>query len=242
MRFLIVDDNRDLASGLADVLELEGHVTTVVTTASAARGAFRKDGFDYIFLDMKLPDGNGLDLFYEFHALDQKTKIIIMTGFRIEQLLQQVVEDGAVGVLRKPFGMDQVLKALKNTEPKGIVLIADDDPDFAESISSFLSEHGRCSIVARDGQQAVQMAMENQIDVLILDLKLPILCGAEVYLRLKEKGMELPTIIVTGYAAEEAETVDQFRSMSVTNCLFKPFSPEEMLTAIDNLHAIRAGR
>lgn len=235
MNILIVDDNRDLAEGLADVLEAQGYHAVIEQTAQEARAQFANGGFDFVFLDMKLPDGNGLDLFYEFHTASPDTRILIMTGFRLDQLLQQLVRDGAVGILRKPFVMDQVLRLVKQAEPEGIVLIADDDPEFAESVASFLAEHGRKPIVATNGKQAVRMAMENNIDVLILDLKLPILCGAEVYLRLKEKGKVVPTIIVTGYAAEEVGTIDDFRAMSVTNCLFKPFNPEDLLAQIDRL-------
>jgi len=235
MKILIVDDNCDLADGLADVLQADGHHVAVENSAQRARVRFSTDKFDFVVLDMKLPDGSGLQLFYEFHTESPDTRILIMTGFRLDQLLQQLVRDGAVGVLRKPFAMDQVLDALRKSEPEGIVLIADDDPDFGESLSRFLAESGRKPLLARDGCQAVEMTMTNSVDVLVLDLKLPVLCGAEVYLRLKEKGKVVPTIMVTGYSAEEADTIDEFRAMSITNCLFKPFNPEELLTAIDRL-------
>ena len=74
--------------------------------------------------------------------------------------------------------------------------------------------------------------LSNHVDILVLDLRLPILCGLDVYLRLKEKGCAVKTIIVTGYGIEEKETINILKSTSVTGCLFKPFKPEDMLSTI----------
>lgn len=237
MSVLIVDDNRDLAEGLADVLDVQGFSARVAHTAHDARAIFAAEQFDFIFLDMKLPDGSGLDLFFEFHSRAPDTRVIIMTGFRLEQLLQQVVRDGTVGILRKPFEMDQLLGVLHNAEPEGMVLIANDEPGFANSVASFLADNKKKPGVAQNGKEAMELALNNDIDVLVLDLKSPVMCGVEVYLRLKEQGKVIPTIIVTGYAAEEAGVADDFRSMSITNCLFKPFDTNVLLQSIEQMAA-----
>lgn len=239
---MIVDDNSDLATGLADVLELDGHAATVATTVAEAREAFTAARYDSIFLDMKLPDGSGLDLYYEFHEKSPDSRIVLMTGYRMEQLLQQLVSEGAVSLLRKPFTMDQVHRALNDARPKGMVLIADDDPDFADGLSEFLEQNGHRTLVVNDGAGAVEAVQAGNVDVMILDLRLPVLCGAGVYLELKKRGCEVQTIIVTGYPEEEGQAVDQFRSMSVTNCLFKPFHPADILTVIEKMHSDCRGR
>ena len=74
--------------------------------------------------------------------------------------------------------------------------------------------------------------MINPIDILILDLKLPVLNGLEVYLTLKKQQRVVPTIIVTAYADEEASTIDRLRSMSVSGFFAKPFEPQDLLSAI----------
>jgi CheY-like chemotaxis protein len=75
--------------------------------------------------------------------------------------------------------------------------------------------------------------MSGNIDCLVLDLRLPILSGLEVYLTLKSAGCTVPTDIVTGYAEEEAESIDELRSHPVTGCLTKPFEPKALLQAIE---------
>ena len=69
----------------------------------------------------------------------------------------------------------------------------------------------------------------------MLDLRLPVLSGLEVYMELKNRGRAMPTVIVTGYAEEEAASIDSLHSMKVTGCLIKPFDPRDLLAAIEAL-------
>ena len=162
-------------------------------------------------------------------------RTIMMTGFRIEQVLAEVISNGDVEVLRKPFEIKQVLDTVSQIKNESIILIADDDPDFSEGMSEFLTDHGMKTILAKNGQEAVDKVRTNPVDVLVLDLQMPIMCGLEVYLRLKKQGYVVKTIIVTAYEKQETETIDILKSMSVTGCLFKPFKPEDMLSAIEKL-------
>ncbi len=75
------------------------------------------------------------------------------------------------------------------------------------------------------------------IDVLILDLRLPMLSGLEVYMELDRQGRRLPTIIVTAFAREEAAMLDKLRTLSVTGVLTKPFDPAQLLAAVESLAA-----
>ena len=137
--------------------------------------------------------------------------------------------------MRKPFTMDSLIKKLNYIMPKGIVLIADDDPDFSTAMEEFFNENGYRVLIANDGQKALDYCLSSStIDVLVLDLKLPVIHGLNVYMELQEKGRTVPTFIVTGYATEDNEHIDILRSLAVTGCLLKPFHPEELLQKIEN--------
>lgn len=235
LNILIVDDNEDLAEGFGMVLESEGYQTTLAHTGLDGIGAFDAGHFDVVFLDVKLPDMNGVDVFYKIHKKDPGVRVIMMTGYRVEQLLAEVVNEGDIEVLRKPFDIEYVLEVLGKIQNESIILIADDDPDFSESLSVYLSSHGMKTILANNGPEAIDGVLNNPVDVLVLDLRMPIMCGVEVYLELKRQNRAVKTIIVTGYAKEEAETIDILRSTSATGCLFKPFRPDEMLRAIKQI-------
>lgn len=230
---LIIDDNQDLADGLGMVLEDENYQVSLAYNGINGIKVFDTDRFDVVFIDVKLPDMNGVEVFHYIHNKAPKVKTIMMTGFRVEQILAGVIDNADVEILRKPFEIKHVLEILNKIKNESIILIADDDPDFSEGMSEFLTEHGMKTILAKNGQEAVDGVLSNPVDVLVLDLRIPIMCGLEVYLRLKEQGRAVKTIIVTGYEKQEAETIDILKSMSVTGCLFKPFSPNDMLHAIE---------
>lgn len=232
LKIFIVDDNRDFAESLADLLKLDGHQVEFAFDGETAIENFRNQNYDITFMDVKLPGLNGVESFFEIRKINPQAKIVMMTGYSIEQLVNQAVENGALGVLTKPIGMSQLLEQLEKIKPNGIILLTDDDQDFVNSLEDVLTNQNYRVLVARTGQEAIDRILANNIDVLILDLKLPILNGLEVYLALKEHGCEIPTIIVTGYPIEEADSINQLRSMSVSGCFIKPFDPQDLLQAI----------
>ncbi|MBN1217817.1 MAG: response regulator [Anaerolineae bacterium] len=232
LKIFIVDDSQDFAESLADILKLEGHQVELAFDGETAIEKFREKNFDITFMDVRLPGMNGVDSFFEIRKINPRAKVVMMTGYSVERLLSQAIEHGALGVLRKPLEISELLELLEELRPGGIILLADDDQDFVDSLEDFLTDYGYLVAVAHTGPEAVDGVLANNIDILILDLKLPLLSGLEVYLTLKKHNRVVPTIIVTAYAVEEADNIDKLRTMSVSDCFIKPFDPEDLLEAI----------
>ena len=231
---LVVDDDKDFAESLADVLMLDGHRTEIAFSGEDAVMILQEKDFDVTFMDMRLPNKNGVESFLEIRRIRPEARVIMMTGYTMEQLLNQAVKNGAWGVLHKPLDMEYVLEMLRKIKQDGI-LIADDDSDFVQAITDILVDNGYKTFVAQNGREALERVRSNDIDVLILDLRMPVLNGIETYLELKKINRSVATIIVTAYAGEEADTIDTLRSLSVTGILTKPFDPKDLLSAIEDL-------
>jgi DNA-binding response OmpR family regulator len=232
LRIFLVDDSQDFAESLADILELDGHHVELAFDGETAVEKFREQPFDLTFMDVTLPGMNGVESFFEIRKINPLAKVVMMTGYSVEQLLKQAVEHGVVAILHKPLQMPKVFELLEQIQPDGIILLTDDDQDFVNSLKDFLTDHGYQVIVVHTGQEAIDRILANHIDILILDLKLPVLSGLEVYLTLKKQNRVVPTIIVTAYAAEEAGVIDELCSMSVSGYFTKPFNPQDLLDAI----------
>jgi DNA-binding response OmpR family regulator len=228
---LIVDDDRDLAESLGDVLEARGYAVELAGSGEEGVARFRQRDFDLVFTDVKLPGMNGVESFFAFRKIKPDAKVVMMTGFSVEQLLVQAIENGALAVLHKPFAIPDILAVLEQVKPHGVVVIADDDPDFADSIEPVLHGAGYTVLVARDGEDAVAKVARGGVDLLVLDLGLPLLSGLEVYLRLKEAGKLVPTIVVTGRDRELGTDMAALRTMA-EGFLVKPFDPGHLLRAI----------
>ena len=211
LRIFIVDDDRDFAESLADVLEPQGHTVALAFSGEEAVQRFATEDFDITFMDVRLPGMNGVESLFEMRRLKSDAKVMMMTGYSVEHLLRQAVDNGALGVLHKPLDFDDVLEALDKVKPAGLVLIVDDDPDFVDSLEKVLTDAGYSITVALSGDEALKKGMENDLDVLILDLRMPAINGLDVFLELKKQGRNVPTIIVTGYADEETAAIETLR-------------------------------
>lgn len=80
------------------------------------------------------------------------------------------------------------------------VLVVDDDSSVRESLSKVLRDEDYEVVVAADGQQAVERFEEEKIDLLLLDLGLPIKSGWEAFERITRENPFVPIIIITGQA------------------------------------------
>jgi DNA-binding NarL/FixJ family response regulator len=80
------------------------------------------------------------------------------------------------------------------------ILIADDHRLFAESLMTVLGEDDRVDVVgiAEDGQEAVELAAKLQPDVILMDLKMPVIDGFEATRRIREAALDTQILILTG--------------------------------------------
>jgi len=230
-RILVIDDDQDHAESIVDILSMRGYVVEAAFSGEAGVKIFRDEDFDMVFMDVKLPGMNGVETFFEFKKIRPSAKVMMMTGYSLEQLISQAIENGALGVLHKPFAITELLQVLDQVKPRGIVLVADDDPEFAESLKPILTQNGYEVVIASTGQEALEKAGGKGVNCLVLDLAMPLLTGMEVYRKLRESGKSIPTIFVTGFPGEKNAALAGLRPVD-NGILLKPFDPRELINAI----------
>jgi DNA-binding response OmpR family regulator len=235
LSILVVDDDHDFAESLAELLHERGHEVELAFTGEDGVRELTQGHFDITFMDVKLPDMSGVDSFLESRKHKAAARVVMMTGYMVEEMVQKAVAAGALGVLRKPLVMSELFSFLDQIAPDRTLLLVDDDAEFLASTKAILVDRGFRVLAARTGVEAVELALANTIDLLILDLRLPLLNGLGVYQELKRQGMTLPTIVVTAYPVEECEQVDALGVLPNATCMYKPFDPAVLLSHIDEL-------
>src|SRR5436190_15091014 len=114
------------------------------------------------------------------------------------------------------------------------ILIIEDDPDIAESLTYNLKREGFHVVVAHSGEQGFRMAMDPQStpSLIVLDLMLPGMNGSEVCERLRRKPEteKIPIIILTAKASEADKIAGL--DLGADDYMTKPFSVKELIARI----------
>ena len=106
-QILIVEDEEMLRESLVDFFRQENYLALSAETLSEARRAMCSHDFDLMLLDMKLPDGSGLDLLAEI--TDPKSLLVIVaTAFPEVQTAIKALKLGAFDYINKPFDLDEL--------------------------------------------------------------------------------------------------------------------------------------
>ena len=117
MEILIVEDDTDFGETLADILELHGYKVTITYNGEDAVLKNTEKDYDLTLMDVKLPGMDGVKSFLKIKETKPEVKVIIMTGYKVEELLKKADKNGALRILRKPFDVRKVLKLLEKMKP-----------------------------------------------------------------------------------------------------------------------------
>jgi len=113
---LVVDDEENIRDILKDIIEDEGHIVSVADSIASAKGLIKKADFDIIFLDIWLPDGDGVSLIDFIKKNQQDAKIVMISGHANIPIAVKSLKEGAYDFLEKPFGTENILNILEEVK------------------------------------------------------------------------------------------------------------------------------
>ena len=113
-KILVVDDQRGIRLTLSAIMEHQGYDVTEVEDGYQAIEAVTNNSFDVVFLDIKMPGINGVQSFREIKKISPGSAVVMMTGFSVEDLVREALDEGARTVIYKPFQVEKVLSLVKS--------------------------------------------------------------------------------------------------------------------------------
>jgi two-component system NtrC family response regulator len=108
IHILVIDDEASIRRLAEKELGSEHRRITAVGTAREAFKTFKEKSFDVVMLDMRLPDGDGMDLLARFQDLAPEVQVVIITGFGDVDNAVQAMKLGAYDYITKPFDLDRL--------------------------------------------------------------------------------------------------------------------------------------
>ena len=110
---LVVDDEKNICDLLKQALEHVGCIVKTTCDTQQARDWANESQFDAIFLDIKMPGMNGVELLKNLRGIQPRAAFVMITGYAGSELVDESLSCGAFICLSKPFGIVQVLDVIE---------------------------------------------------------------------------------------------------------------------------------
>jgi len=112
MKMLVVDDEQLVRWFLERALRKSGYEVSTAPTILVASEKLDREQFDMLFVDLRMPDGNGTELIDKVGTLDVKPKVVVCSAF-ISSELEAEFKNKGICTLKKPFKLDELNRVVQ---------------------------------------------------------------------------------------------------------------------------------
>jgi len=237
-KILVVDDSKTFNQKITDALNKLGHKITQSYTLKETEDFLEKDNFDFILLDLILPDGEGDELIDKLDE-ETKSKVIVLSANTDNQRRKHVFESGILDYFSKTNPTHKIIDDVKNLictveKNSNINILIVDDSSFMRKMVRKLLEPKRFNVFeAKDGASGLEILNNQEIHLVLLDYEMPGMDGITMIEQVKKdiQFLELPIIMLSGN--DHQDVVARALKNGASDFLKKPFATEELLLKCD---------
>ncbi len=136
-RILVVDDDRSMREFLEILLDREGYEVVSAANGKAATGLCKRQKFDLVITDLKMPKVGGIDLLKNIKEISPETMVILITAYASGETAIAAMQEGAHDYLEKNFDVEDLKSAVKDAlSKKGV---KEDDALFIKTVKKSYS-------------------------------------------------------------------------------------------------------
>ncbi|HVY61605.1 MAG TPA: response regulator [Planctomycetota bacterium] len=237
-RVLLVDDNRDLAENIAEILELRGIESDHFDRPRAALEAFVPGRYAAALLDIRMPEMDGIELYRELRRRDPGLPAIAITAYTRDERLRDAIEAGMLAVLPKPVEIPLLLARLGSAVAGERALVVEDDVAFAQNLVELLAERGYSARAVHTCADARRALDAGSFALALVDCRLPDGAGLDlVEDRLSNAGTAV--VVFTAFARDLSGARERAGAAGA-RFLEKPLPVEQLLALIPKSSAASA--
>ncbi|HET6344319.1 MAG TPA: response regulator, partial [Myxococcota bacterium] len=243
---LVVEDDQAFAGVLRDVARDQRFRCLVATTAQEALELVSKFTPDAALLDVRLPDGSGMEVLERLKSTATTRHIPVHVISAVDNT-QQALEMGAIGYITKPTSREQIVSALDRVtqrldQPLRRILVVDDNARERDSITALLGADNIEIQSVGSSSEALDQLQRCTFDCMVLDINLAGASGFDVLDEMARRGTFSfpPVIVYTGRALNRDEEV-RLRRYASSIIVKGVRSPERLLDEVTLfLHQVEA--
>ncbi len=230
-RYLLVDDNRDFAENLAEILSDHGASCEIASDGEEALGRVRAGRFDALVTDMRMPGMGGAAVVHAVRRADPGLPAVVITAHAGDADLAAARREGLLAVLHKPVPVPRLVELLAGARRDGLVAVIEDDPALLDNLTELLRQRGFAAVTASSVLDAERLGPVRPCAA-VVDLRVPGGPDGDAARRLAARVPGLPLVAVTAHPAA---------APPACSAIFpKPFDPAALLAAVERLHAGRS--
>jgi DNA-binding response OmpR family regulator len=244
---LIVDDEKLLCDLLRAVFTRQGHEVLTATNGREGVEIFRTRRPRITFLDVSMPEMNGIEVLKHMRAIDPHAAVIIITGHRSDELENEARQLGVTDFLGKGVAPDVLIKAIERevaqrsrapsasrqgkgpvagNQERNSLLVVDDDPEIRSLLREFLTLRGYRVRVAQGGKEALALVEQERPHLIILDLGMPGMDGIEVLRALRAR--DFKGGVITLSASRDEHALQHTLDLGAVDVMGKPVELERL--------------
>lgn len=254
IKVLLIEDEKIPREQLAKVIRKEGFDVLTAENGLVGLDVFKKELPEIVVTDVKMPDVDGLEVMHMVRRFSENIQIILITAFGETDTVVAALREGALDYLKKPLDLDQLTLALGRAKEKvsetrkspafPTILLVEDEEGTRERLARMLEKEGWRVLQAGDGEEALEVFLQEKTDVVVLDIKMPKKDGIQTLHEMREITGDFEAIILTGYG-DEKSAIQALRDGAI-NFLRKPLDVEQLIItvhkAIEKINLSRALR
>jgi CheY-like chemotaxis protein len=119
MKILIIEDEPEVASLLAEVLEGAGHSPTVASSGPEGLDRLTAESPQAVLLDVRLPGPDGVTVLREIRERNPVLPVVILTGHASQEQVAEARQLGVTEILRKPWALTSLREAIAALDTSG---------------------------------------------------------------------------------------------------------------------------
>ncbi len=235
---LVVEDSADNQQVALAILESAGHRVVVAHDGRDGVLKARTQAFDVILMDVHMPVMDGIEATAHIRSDEVmlqrgRRAIVAFTAHATDAVRQRCVRAGMDDFLTKPVSRDRLLGVVERwVRLVPTILVADDDPDNRALMRERLVAAGAEVLVATNGEEVIRAVRQNPIDLVVLDMEMPVMDGFQAarVLRSFPQHMGLPILAVTGHSGQAAKA--RCLAAGCTAYLAKPIIKMDFIEAV----------
>ncbi|QIZ78912.1 response regulator [Ferrimonas lipolytica] len=255
---IVVDDNHSALQIYSTYLRDLGFQVETADNGADALNLIKEHQPVLVLIDWMMPEMDGLELVEQIHHLQQQNgietvpEILMMTAYRGESVQHEVKQGRVHTLLQKPFKQndlqDAVLDAfaskfepavkaeqpepLPQTNEQAHILLVEDNLINQQIATELLKSAGYQVSLAVNGADAVQAVTDNQYDLVLMDIQMPVMDGLRATKEIRKSNTDIPIIAMTAHAMSGDR--DKSLAAGMNDHITKPIVLPQLFEALNS--------